>query len=385
MQAGWRFLSRLTWAWLAAAMLVGLLASSALPAQEGVAGMPPVMSKPQNPPAPPATKSASIRVQSALVTTPVTVIDSRGEFVFGLTRKDFQIFDNGVPQRIERFDTTIRPLAAVIVVQTNQNVAPLLGQVRPLGPVFSSLMLGPQGQAAVISYDDRIRVLQDFSTDSDRLETTLRALKPQGEKARLNDALARALALLEKRPKSERGVIVAISDGSDQGSETGKEEIVRRATNAEITIYGLGFSRAHELLSKKPEAPAPNPLDTNVTRPLPPGGAPTPTASENVYMTPIPIVDILVATGQIIHSAVASSLLEYYAGYTGGVFYSHWSKAALQDQLSRVASEIQSQYDLAYVPDTLDQTGFHRIEIRVQQPGVKVRTRAGYFYQPTSP
>jgi hypothetical protein len=94
----------------------------------------------------------------------------------------------------------------------------------------------------------------------------------------------------------------------------------------------------------------------------------------------VPVVPILIASGQVIRSALASSLLEFYAGYTGGVFLSHWSKSAVQEQLSRVASEIQSQYEVAYVPDTLNQSGFHRIQVEVKRPGVKVRARAGYFY-----
>lgn len=372
---------------LATLAAVGMVISAAR-AQEGVAGAPPVFSEPKKklPPEEQAQPElAKIRVQSPLVTTPVTVLDSSGEFVYDLDEKDFQVLDNGVPQRLERFEIEGRALSAVIVVQTNHTVAPLLDQVRPLGPVFSGLMLGPQGLAAVVSYDDRTRVLQDFSNDGNRLAETLRGLKPQGDQARLNDALMRALALLELRPKTERRVVVAFSDGFDGGSETGQEEVIRRATASEVTIYGLGFNPAHALLVKKPEAPAPNPLDTNVTRPLPPGRAPTPTAADNVYRTPIPVVDILVATGQIIRSAMASSLLEFYAGYTGGVFYSHWSKKALEEQLSRVASEIHSQYELAYVPDTLKGAEFHRIEVQVRRPGVKVRARAGYFYLPPRP
>jgi len=366
----------------------GLLALAPVRAQEGVAGSAPVFSGPKKTPlkdekVPPA--AAQIKVQSTLVTAPVTVMNSSGEFVYDLEEGDFQVFDNGAAQRIERFEQEMRSLAAVIVVQTNQTVAPLLNQVRPLGSVFSDLMLGEKGQAAVVTYDDRVRVDQEFSSDSDRLGSTLKGLAPRGDQSRLNDVLARAIALLEKRPKEERRVIVAFSDGYDQGSETTKEEVVRQATNAEVTIYGLGFSPAQALLLQKPKAPPENPLDTNVTRPLPPNSIPTPTNSANVYSTPIPIVPILIATGEIIRSAVASSLLEFYAGYTGGVFYSHWSKKAIQDQLNKVASEIHSQYELAYVPDTLSQTGFHRIEVRVQRPGVKVRTRAGYFYSGTKP
>ncbi len=355
---------------------------SPLRAQEGVAGGAPVFSAPKKQSSQDEKereKLSKIRVQSPLVTTPVTVLDSSGEFVYDLEEKDFEVLDNGVPQRLERFDVESHPLGAVIVVQTNETAAPLLDQVRPLAPVFSSLLLGQEGKAAVIFFDDRVRVALDLSNDGDRLGSTLKALTGRGDKARLNDALSRATELLEKRPREERRVIIAFSDGFDSGSEARKEDVVRRASNAEVTIYGLGFNPAEELLAKQPQAPPQSPLDTNVTRPLPPGVPPTPTNSENVYGTPIPVVPIVIATGEIIRSVLASSLLEYYAGYTGGVFYAHWSKRALEQQLTRVASEIHSQYELAYVPDTLTQAGFHRIEVQVRRPGVKVRARAGYF------
>lgn len=370
--------------------ILAIVVMSLVPAraQDSVTGAPPVFSGPQKKPSadtPTSKKRPDIRVQSALVTTPVTAMDTSGEFVYDLSEQDFRILDNGVAQRLERFAPAERPLAVVIVIQANRTVAALLDQVRPLGPVFSGLMLGPQGQAAVIAYGDRINVLQDFTSDSDQLSSTLRGLTPQGFQSRLNDALSRAVALLEKRPNTERRIIVAFSDGFDAGSETQGDEVVRRATGSEVSIYGLGFNPVHALLAKRPELPPLGPLDTNVTRPLPPGVTPTPTASANVYDAPIPVVDIMVATGEIIRSAVASSLLESYAGYTGGVFYSHWKKKTVEEQLSRIASEVHSQYELAYVPDTVAQAGFHRIEVQVRRPGVKVRARAGYFYQPPTP
>ena len=329
----------------------------------------------------PRQQGPDIRVLSNLVATPVTVIDSSGEFVYELEQSDFEILDNGTPQRIESFESEPRKMAVVIVVQTSRSVEPLLKDVHPLGAVFSSLLLGPEGQAAVVTYGDRVRLVQDYTGDSDQLAEVLQKIGPEGVHGRLNDALMRGIALLERRPKTERRVLVAFSNGYDEGSESKSDEVVRRATGAEVAIYGLGFNPAKGLLSRKPELPPLSPLDTNVTRPLPPGGAPTPTASANVYDTPIPIVDIMDATGQVIRSAVASSLLEFYAGYTGGVFYSHWKKNTLADQLSRIAAEVYSQYELTYVPDTLSRAGFHRIQVRVKKSGVKIRARAGYFFQ----
>ena len=124
-----------------------------------------------------------------------------------------------------------------------------------------------------------------------------------------------------------------------------------------------------------------SPLDANITRPLPPGTVPTATNSQNVWGTPVPGTEIISAAGNTISSEFSKNLLETYAGYTGGAYYSHWSEKALQNQLNRVADEVHSQYEIAYAPNTLEAPGFHRIEVKVAKPGVKVRARAGYFYQ----
>jgi VWFA-related protein len=371
----------------------GLILYPSARAQEGVAGDNPVVSKPkQEPPA--DTKSSKmekmepqIRVQANLVTAPVTVINSKGDFVFDLEEKDFEVRDNGVRQRIEHFSLEQHKLLAVIVVEANSTSEPLLGEVRPLGPVFSSLMLGPQGEAAVVTYGDQIRVVQELTQDSNELESALRGLEARGSSANLNDALARAISLLENQPKEDRRVIVAFSDGHDLGGQTRKEEVVQRAVNAGITIYGVGFSPGRALLARQAKAPPPDPLDVNVARPLPPSTAPTPSNEEKTWEVPtLPIVPLILASGEMVRSIVVKSSLEFYAGYTGGVCYAHWSTKVVQDELNRIADEIQSQYEIAYVPHTPpSENGFHRIQVHVNRSGVKVRTKAGYFLGGTSP
>ena len=358
----------------------GLMVLPSARAQEGVAGDNPVISKPaQEPPA--ETKSEPpIRVTTNLVTAPVTVINSKGEFVFDLEQKDFEILDNGVRQRIQQFSLEQRKLDAVIVVEANSTSAPVLDEVRPLGPIFSSLMLGPQGQAGVVTYGDQIRVAQDLTQDSAALESALRKIEARGSGMQLNDALARAISMLESQPKEDRRVIVVFSEGHDLRSETHKEEVVQHAVNAGITIYGVGFNPGQALLARQPKAPPPDPLNDNMARPLPPNTAPTPSNEEKTYDVPsLPIVPLVLATGEIIRSTVAKNALEFYTGYTGGVCYTHWSTKAVQDELNRIADEIQSQYEIAYTPHAPSENGFHRIQVRIDRKGVKVRAKAGYF------
>ncbi len=343
--------------------------------------------QPTKPDAPDAAEEGSqvIRIPSNLVETPVTVRDSSGEFVFGLGEKDFSIYDNGVLQHIQSFVPETRPLAVVILVQDNEFMSPLLAQLKPLAPLFSDMLLGPKGTAAVLTFSDRIDVAQDFSSSGDRLAETLKGLSTQGSEERLNDALARAIAMLEQRPNSERRIVVAFSDGFDSGSETTEDALVARATKAEVTIYGLGFSRTQAMFKEKPHDNGPNAIDRQVARPVGPGVPPTPTNADNTYGTHGAGNSVLSAAAALIHSTLGTPPLDTYAKYTGGEFYSHWSEKALQDQISGMASEIHSQYELAYVPETPSQVGFHRIEVKVARRGVKVRTRAGYIYTAAKP
>jgi len=385
----------------AAALLTALMPSFAS-AQSGADGAQPVFQPKQQPKQSPQPQSQqpqapqhqtnsgtqttpqapNIRVQSILVTTPVTVINHNGDFVSDLDEKDFKIFDNGVQQPIQRFEIASEPIAMVILVQTDNAMASLLYQIRGLGPVFSDLLAGPDGHIAVIGFSDRVTLLQDFSNNRDQLKATLGQIDAFGLKAHLNDALMQAMRKLETRPDTERRVIVAFSEGADRGSENDKNDVVRRATADEVTIYGMHLSRAEAALRQPPEQHPMDPLNANVTRPQPPGTVPTSTNADRVWGTPIQGVPILTAAGETISSEFIKNSLEYYAGFTGGVYYSHWSNAKLQDQLNRIGDEVHSQYEIAYKPTTLAQAGFHRIDVEVEKPDLKLRARAGYFYQP---
>jgi len=374
---------------VAAMMLAGgflMLVSSAGAQDTGASQNRPPTSQQEAAPAPKTPETEpKIRVQANIVTAPVTVINSKGDYVYDLQEKDFEVLDNGVKQHIEQFSLEQRPLAAVIVVQANNNSDPLLGEVRPLGPVFSNLMLGPQGEAAVVTYGDQIREVQDFTQKSEELESALRHIEARGGSQHLNDAMAQAIALLETQPKESRRIIVAFSDGHDLGSRTKKEEVVQRALDRGITIYGIGFSQSHEFLTKQPKAPPPDPMASNLALPAPPNMPLTvsnvanawPASSQN---TPdLPVIPFFLATGELIRSVVAKTPLELYSGYTGGLNYGAWSKKPMQDELNKIADDIQSQYEIAYVPDAPSANGFHRIEVRVDRGGVRVRTKAGYF------
>ena len=75
----------------------------------------------------------------------------------------------------------------------------------------------------------------------------------------------------------------------------------------------------------------------------------------------------------------------YFARYSGGQSYQKWGKDTVQEALNRIATEIHSQYELAYAPTAPIEVGYHKIEVQVRRPGAKVRARAGWFYQGEPP
>jgi VWFA-related protein len=330
--------------------------------------------------------AASIRIQSNLVTAPVSVIDKKtGQFVYDLMPNDFEILDNGRPQEIANFDRESHRIAAVILVQNSRSVTPLLSDIKQVAPIFSQLMLGSKGEAAVITFGSNVQVAQGFSNSGSELDSTLRRILPSGTKARLNDALMQAINLLQHRPKGERRVIVAFTTGYDSGSETSKNEIIRRATSAEVEIYSLALSltKAYLKTDKQPMNLPTTPENANVTMPPHPGTPNSPSSSMATFGVTVPVTDAIGPAVRGVESKVLSNDAEAYANYTGALFYSQWSAKALQSNLSQIATDIHSQYLLAYVPDDLSQTGFHRLEVKVKRPGMKldIRTRRGYFYE----
>lgn len=327
-----------------------------------------------------------IRIQSNLVTAPVTVIDKQtGEFVYNLEQEDFEIYDNGRLQQITGITRESHRISGVILIQNSDSVTPLLGEIKSLAPMFSELMLGPKGEVAVITFGSDVKVAQGFSNSGDELDNTLHALLPDGNKARMNDALMQGINLLQHRPKGERRVIVVFSSGYDSGSQTSKNEVIRRATSSEVEIYGLGLSLSKSYLTRDKKSLNPPTSAENASGAVPPqpGRPTTPTSNMGAFGVTVPVTGAIRPAIRGAESKISSNDAEAYAEYTGGIFYSQWSSRALQNHLSLIAADIHSQYLLTFVPNDLSETGFHRLQVKVNRKDMKlkIRTRRGYFYQ----
>jgi VWFA-related protein len=373
------------------ALLVMLSMQGSAPtvaAQAGGAAKPPEAAA--KPPDQDATKKDTeeespftFRSGVTLITTPVTVFDSGKQFVYDIDPNEFKVYDNGQPQKIYQVGMELYPVNLVVVVETNNLTDPFLPDVRTLGSMFSDMLMGPQGSVALVTYSDHVEVPVPFTSNGDTLDTALRKLMGRGGGMHLNDAMARAFSMLDKQPKDNRRVVLVFSDGHNIGSQTSHSELVKRAMNENISVYGLGFSPAKGLWKRPVQDPRPDLATQAGAMPMGPGEIATPTNIQSRYEAPVPIAPIMLDVGEELKSIIFKDSLEFFCAYSGGVYYQKWGKSDLQDALGRISTEIHGQYELAYYPDNLADTGYHKIKVEVRRPGAKVRARLGYFYQAT--
>ena len=86
----------------------------------------------------------------------MVVVGAKGEPILDLQQKDFHILDDGVDQTIEAFDLGGEQVSAVFVFETSSRIAPLLPAIQKSAIVFTQTVVGPSGEAAVLSYDNSV-------------------------------------------------------------------------------------------------------------------------------------------------------------------------------------------------------------------------------------
>ena len=335
---------------------------------------------------PPPNAVQSLRVRTSEVTAPVTVRDKSGELVLDLAEKDFHVYDDGVEQKITQFDLGGQPFDIVLVVETSSRIRALLPAVQKTGIVFSQVVMGQTSQAAVIGFDNTVEVLQKFTSDPDAVQKTINDLRVGTAGARLYDAMARGVTLLQEQPRGRRRIMVVVSEAIDNGSTAELGEVLRSAHIGNITIYAIGLSTAGAALRQPAGYNGPAPIGPEGTFPVPirPGMPMNPTMEQQMEAPPanLSIIDLakwLVQTGK---SVVTKSSLEAASDGTGGMELSPKKDPAIQKAVDEIGGEMHAQYTLGYQPPGGEKPGYHVITVTVDRPGVTVRTRPGYYIEP---
>jgi VWFA-related protein len=324
-----------------------------------------------------------IRVKVDLVTTPVTVRSAAGGMLLKLEARDFRLYDNGVEQKIERFEMGNEPITAALLFETSSRIEPMLPALRRTGIVFTQNLLGPRGQAAVFSFDDDIALRQPLTDNHEQLEAAVRLLRLGTSGARLHDALLHGVTFLSEQPQERRRVLVVVAEAHDTGSETQLGEVLRAAHRANVTIYSVGLSTTAALLRSPPDTRGPVQLSPPGTfgRPPIPGTVQTPT-TEAQRDGNINLLAGLAYLLEHLTNATGYNDLVLATEGTGGQHFPTFKDRTIESAISEIGGELHAQYALSYFPAGVKMSGHHQIEVRVTRRELKVRARPGYYIPP---
>jgi VWFA-related protein len=174
----------------------------------------------------------------------LTVTDSKGDSVLGLTELEVSVAIDGAPQKITSLTSALaggESLAVVLLFDRSGSMKTAQDGIRDAGVQFLR-RLSRDDQMAVVSFDDKVRVDGRLSTDRGALETAIKAIAP-GRDTALYDAIQTALDLL-KDVRTKRQAILVLSDGKDTRSRARAADVLAEAKKRGVPVFSVALGDA---------------------------------------------------------------------------------------------------------------------------------------------
>ena len=256
-----------------------------------------------------------------------TVIDDKHRLVTGLTKNDFQVFEDGAPQQITSFRREDIPVALGIVIDNS-------GSMRERRPAVNQAAINlvrasnPSDQVFIVNFNDEYYLDQDFTSQVPQLKEALERIESRGGTA-LYDAIVASADHLKKNARLDKRVLLVVTDGEDNASRQSLEQAIRRlqAENGP-TVYTIG------ILGEE-------------------------------------------------RQRRARRALNEMSEQTGGVSFFPKDLTEVDSITQAVAHDIRNQYTIGYKPvRSQSQGGYRTVKVEARAPGYKhlmVRTRSGYY------
>ncbi len=267
-------------------------------------------------------------VEVALIELYVSVTDRSGSPVRGFGNEDFEVFVDGEPQQLQRFDNAAnQPIHAGILFDTSLSMDHRLDAAEEAALHFFELVLGPHDRATLITFNDRPELAVGFTGSRETLAGGLADLVAEGETA-LYDSILYSLyyfgGLRGKR------ALILLTDGGDSSSEYRFDDVVEFARRSQVAIYSIGIDiDQRELMFR--------------------------------------------------------GRLQQLCKETGGRCFFITGASELPRVYERIETEVRSQYLLVFESPEGDRDAFRKVEVKLKDPrargrrGLKVQTIPGYF------
>lgn len=180
-----------------------------------------------------------IRVQTNLVSILANVTDAKGEPVIGLAQSAFQLFEEGVEQKIVRFEPqTNRPLDLALMVDTSGSAVIELKIERDAALHFVQEVVRPGDRLAVFSFTSDVIQLCNFSDDPRLLEAAVRRVDPGADMGTsLYDAVVLGSQSVKRQGADRRRALVIITDAGETTSYWKFDDARRAAVASDALLY----------------------------------------------------------------------------------------------------------------------------------------------------
>ena len=268
-----------------------------------------------------------------LVSLDVSVIDDKGKAIDGLRREDFQVYEASIQQNVVFFSRDKKPVSWGLVLDRSGSMLPMMDEV--YNAALHSVEAGTSDdETFVVAFNSAIDVIQDFTSDRERLRTSARSIFAGGSTA-LYDAVAFAVNHV-KKGRHQKKVLVVVTDGEDNSSQIKFRELLEIVRRSEAIIYTVGLFESWDWFG----------LESSQSR----------TKQE----------------------------LGRLAEQTGGMAYFPKNMKQCDRACRDIAVQVSRQYSVGYYPkDTAWDGKWRDVAVTLARPGHStVRARQGYFARP---
>jgi VWFA-related protein len=294
----------------------------------------------------------TFRVSTSVVIVPTLVEKADGDVLYGLKGKDFEVLDNGVPQKIQvDDDLDTQPVSLVVCVERGRDAALEFDKIAHLGPLLELFTGQGHGQVALVAFDSQPTWVEPFTDNGDAVTRDLRNMPAGDGGAAILDAVGYSVNLLEQQPANERRVLLLVSESRDHGSRHfNVPELVERIGTSNTLVLSLVFSPSKAEIIDWGKGNTGGGTELNLLAPL--------------MMT---------------MNAMRRNTPKTLAALSGGEYDPFTKEKGFENRVAEVASHARNRYILSFHPTDLT-PGLHSIEVKLTQNyGAHVVARNSYW------
>ncbi|MFB3906674.1 MAG: VWA domain-containing protein [Acidobacteriota bacterium] len=298
--------------------------------------------------------SPRFRVEASFIKVPVTVSDGHGRPIQDLGIRNFKIFDEGEERPIDNFVLDKNPVHVVMLLDMSGSVREEIDEIKDAAVSFAKAF-DKEDRIAVMTFADDLDLLQDWTNDTGKIRKSLKKAKP-GYRTALFDALQQ-VARNRFRSVTGKKVIIVLTDGVDNESQTAYETVLKQFVQSDVALYIVSRTR---LILPEVQRQARVEFLNQVMK--------------NVLNDDEDFVEL--------YFREKETAMEQLSESTGGRVLYPLKLEELRDSYAQVARELKSQYLLTFRPPPESNKRFRNIRVACSDPMAIVHHREQYAWSP---